>query len=76
MVIYRIENGSEVEALRETKNGEHTLNYAPEIDFTEATSKLKVVVSDGREGKEAIGYVKCVCKYGCCHIECRQPASC
>lgn len=58
VVIYRIENGSEVEALRETKNGEHTLNYAPEIDFTEATSKLKVVVSDGREGKEAIGYMK------------------
>lgn len=58
VVIYRIENGEEVEALREDRKGEHVLNYAPEISFTEATSKLKVVVSDGREGKEATGYVK------------------
>lgn len=58
VVIYRIENGQEVEALREQKNGEHSLNYEPKIDFTEATSKLKVVVSDGRDSKEAVGYVK------------------
>lgn len=58
VVIYRLENEQEVEALREQKNGEHSLNYAPKIDFTEATSKLKVVVSDGRNGKEAVGYVK------------------
>ena len=58
VVIYRIENGQEVEALRERKNGENTLNYAPKIDFTSSTSQLKVVVSDGRVGKEAIGYVK------------------
>lgn len=58
VVIYRIEKGVEVEALRETKNGETTLNYAPEIDFTAATSQLKIVVSDGREGKETTGYLK------------------
>ncbi|MDL2210959.1 hypothetical protein LJB79_00025 [Bacteroides sp. OttesenSCG-928-M17] len=58
VVIYRIDNGVEVEALRESKNGENTLTYAPEITFTNATSKLKVVVSDGRAGKEAVGYVK------------------
>ena len=58
VVIYRIENGREVEALREQKSGEHSLNYAPKIDCTEATSQLKVVVSDGRSSKEAVGYVK------------------
>lgn len=58
VVIYRIENGQEVEALREQKSGEHSLNYAPKIDCTEATSQLKVVVSDGRSSKEAVGYVK------------------
>ncbi|MFV0589728.1 hypothetical protein [Bacteroides reticulotermitis] len=58
VVIYRIENGQEVEAYREQKNGEHALNYTPKIDLTESTSQLKVVVSDGRAGKEAIGYVK------------------
>ena len=58
VVIYRIENGQEVEALREQKSGEHSLSYAPKIDCTEATSQLKVVVSDGRSSKEAVGYVK------------------
>lgn len=58
VVIYRIENGQEVEALREQKSGEHSLNYAPKIDCTEATSRIKVVVSDGRSSKEAVGYVK------------------
>lgn len=58
VIIYRIENGQETEAFREQKNGETQLDYTPEISFTEATSQIKVVVSDGREGKEAIGYVK------------------
>lgn len=57
IIIYRIENGQEVEALRETKNGETSLDYAPEINFTEATSQLKIVVSDGREDKNTVGYV-------------------
>lgn len=58
IVIYRIENGQEIEALRETKNGETSLDIAPEIDFTDATSGLKIIVSDGREGKEAVGEMK------------------
>lgn len=58
IVIYRIEEGTEVEAFRATKNGETTLDDAPEIEFTEATSRLKVVVTDGRPGKEAVGYIK------------------
>lgn len=58
VIIYRIENGQEVEVLREQKNGEKQLDYTPEIDFTETTSQIKVVVSDGRVGKEAVGTVK------------------
>lgn len=58
VIIYRIENGQEVEVLREQKNGEKQLDYTPEINFTESTSRVKVVVSDGREGKEAVGTVK------------------
>lgn len=58
VIIYRIENGQEIEVLREQKNGEKQLDYTPEIDFTETTSQIKVVVSDGRVGKEAVGTVK------------------
>ena len=58
VIIYRIENGQEIEVLREQKNGEKQLDYTPEIDFTETTSQIKVVVSDGRVGKEAVGIVK------------------
>ena len=58
VIIYRIENGQEVEVLREQKNGEKHLEYTPEINFTESTSRVKVVVSDGREGKEAVGTMK------------------
>jgi hypothetical protein len=54
VIIYRIENGQEIEQ----KNGEKQLDYTPEIDFTETTSQIKVVVSDGRVGKEAVGTVK------------------
>ena len=58
VIIYRIENGQEIEVLREQKNGEKQLDYTLEIDFTETTSQIKVVVSDGRVGKEAVGTVK------------------
>lgn len=58
VIIYRVENGREVEALNERKNGETHLDYAAEINVTEATSQIKVVVSDGRVGKEAIGYTR------------------
>ena len=58
VIIYRIENGQEIEVLREQKNGEKQLDYTPEIDFTETTSQIKVVVSEGRVGKEAVGTVK------------------
>ena len=58
IVIYRVEGANEVEALRKTMNGETTLDIAPEINFTEATSKLKIVVSDGRVGKEVTGTMK------------------
>lgn len=59
IVIYRVEGETEVEILREKRSGEHTLDYDPKIDsFTEATSGLKVVVSDGRSGKEVTGSVK------------------
>lgn len=51
IIIYRIENGEEVEAYREVMQGEHELDYKPEIVFKEATTQLKVVVSDGRENK-------------------------
>lgn len=58
ILIYRIENGQEVEAHRKAMNGEHSLDYKPEIDLTAATSQLKVVVSDGRENKVAEKQVK------------------
>jgi len=58
VVIYRIEGDTEVEALRETMNGETNLSYSPQVELTNATSRLKVVVSDGRDDKVATGYVK------------------
>ena len=36
IVIYRIENGKEVEAYREKMHGEKILDYPPKFDFTAA----------------------------------------
>lgn len=58
LIIYRVENGQEVETFREKLNGETSLNYAPEVSLTESTSQVKVVVSDGRVGKEAVKFAK------------------
>ena len=58
IVIYRIEDGQDVEALRLKQNGEKELDIAPEIKLTNNTSAVKVVVSDGREGKEVSATVK------------------
>lgn len=58
IVIYRIENGKEVEAYREKMHGEKILDYAPKFDFTAATTQVKVVVSDGRQDKTAESLVK------------------
>lgn len=58
VTIYRVENGEEVLALNEKKNGELQLDYVSEVSLTEATSQIKVVVSDGRVGKERSGTVK------------------
>ncbi|MDR0895335.1 MAG: hypothetical protein LBN06_08590 [Prevotellaceae bacterium] len=58
VVIYRIEQGTETEVLRETMNGEHELDYTPAVMLTDATGQLKVVASDGRNGKEGVTYIK------------------
>ena len=57
VTIYLIENGKERQVLNEKKNGELNLDYLAEISLTEATSQIKVVVSDGRIGKETEGIV-------------------
>lgn len=58
IIIYNIEDGKEVEALKLTQNNEKELDIAPKIKLTNNTSAVKVVVSDGREGKEVSATVK------------------
>lgn len=60
VMIYRIENGQETEVFRQQYNAETKLDIAPEVELTDATTHLKVVVSDGRENKLAVGYVDAV----------------
>lgn len=57
IIIYRVEGNSETEVLRKTMNGETSLSYSPQVELTNATNKLKVVVSDGRDDKAATGYI-------------------
>lgn len=57
VAIYRVEAGGETEIHRETMNGETSLAYSPSVQLTDATYKIKVVVSDGRDDKVATGYV-------------------
>ncbi|EFA44472.1 hypothetical protein HMPREF0645_1102 [Hallella bergensis DSM 17361] len=42
----------------ENKANDHELDIAPKMKISDAAYMLKVVVSDGRAGKEAVGYVK------------------
>ena len=54
-----MENGVSTEIFREQIVGDNkNFDYKPKVQLTEETSQLKVVVSDGREGKEVIGIVK------------------
>ena len=41
VIIYRIENGQEIEVLREQKNGEKQLDYTPELILLKLRLKLK-----------------------------------
>ena len=58
VVIYRIEKGIETEILRKGFSGDKNLDYDPKVQLTEETSQIKIVVSDGREGKDVNGTVK------------------
>ena len=59
VAISRVENGVSTEIFREEIVGENkNFDYKPTVQLTEETSQLKVIVSDGREGKEVIGTVK------------------
>lgn len=58
VVIYRIEKGIETEILRKGFSGDKNLDYNPKVQLTEETSQIKIVVSDGREGKDVNGTVK------------------
>lgn len=58
IIIYRVEKGIETEISRKAFNSDKSLDYKPKVQLTEETSQLKVVVSDGREGKEVSGTVK------------------
>ena len=61
IVVYRVENTEETEIMRMPMNGEKTIEDVLEIDdFTNATTQLKVVSSDGRAEKNAVGNVKCL----------------
>ena len=59
VAIFRVENGVSTEIFHEQIVGDNkNFDYTPKVQLTEETSQLKVVVSDGREGKEVIGIVK------------------
>lgn len=58
VIIYRVEKGVETEISRKEFSSDQSLDYKPIVQLTEETSQLKVVVSDGREGKEVSGTVK------------------
>ncbi|WP_302323269.1 hypothetical protein [Bacteroides caecimuris] len=59
IVVYCVENAEEKVAMRMPMNGEKTIEEVLEIDdFTNATTQLKVVASDGRAEKNAVGDVK------------------
>lgn len=58
VVIYRIEKGIETEISRKGFSGDKNLDYNPKVQLTEETSQIKIVVSDGREGKDVNGTVK------------------
>ena len=58
VVIYRVEKGIETEISRKEFTGDKNLDYTPKVQLTEETSQIKVVVSDGREGKDVSGTVK------------------
>lgn len=58
IIIYRVEKGLETEMSRKEFSSDQSLDYKPKVQLTEETSQLKVVVSDGREGKEVSGTVK------------------
>ena len=54
VTIYLIENGKERQVLNEKKNGELNLDYLAEISLTEATSQIKVVLTDELERKRKV----------------------
>ena len=58
VTIYRVEKGVETPILYKEFSGDKSLDYTPEVQLTEETSQIKVVVSDGREGKDVNGTVK------------------
>lgn len=58
VIIYRVEKGVETEISRKEFSSDQSLDYKPIVQLTEETSLLKVVVSDGREGKEVSRTVK------------------
>lgn len=59
VAISRVENGVSTEIFREEITGENkNFDYKPKVQLTEETSQLKVLVSDGREGKEVDKTVK------------------
>lgn len=62
LIVYRIEDGNEVEATRKTMNGENDWEGDLEVLFTNATSRIRVVADDGKKQTEAtaLAYVNMV----------------
>lgn len=58
VTVYRVEKGVDTEIATKQFTGDKSLDYKPKVQLTEETSQIKVVVSDGREGKEVSGIVK------------------
>ena len=53
LTVYRMEDGKEVEALKQTMNGEHDWEGDLNILLTNATSGIRIVADDGKKQTEA-----------------------
>lgn len=62
LTVYRMEDGKEVEALKQTMNGEHEWEGDLDVLLTNATSSIRIVADDGKKQAEAsiVTYVNMV----------------
>lgn len=54
LIVYRMEDGKEVEALKQSMNGENNWEGDLNIPLTDATSSIRIVADDGKKQTEAI----------------------